>query len=129
MIKILYSEIESVLKVNSGLCANFRVYRSIRKGCFLSCMLYILAIKPLLCKVRGQYSGFNTPHSNVTLCLSPYADDLIVMVGTQTDVNVLVNILKDFEILSSAKVNWGKSEAVLVGEWDGGQLLLLEGLV
>ncbi|KAK3561865.1 hypothetical protein QTP86_017481 [Hemibagrus guttatus] len=32
MIRVLYCEIESVLKVNGGLCAPFRVYRGIRQG-------------------------------------------------------------------------------------------------
>ncbi|KAK3532262.1 hypothetical protein QTP86_013899, partial [Hemibagrus guttatus] len=36
MIKVLYCEIESVLKVNGGLCASFKVLRSIRQGCALS---------------------------------------------------------------------------------------------
>ncbi|KAK3511548.1 hypothetical protein QTP70_009337 [Hemibagrus guttatus] len=36
MIKMLYCEIESVLKVNGGLCAPFKVLRGIRQGCALS---------------------------------------------------------------------------------------------
>ncbi|KAK3548546.1 hypothetical protein QTP70_014505 [Hemibagrus guttatus] len=51
-----------------------------------------------------------------------------VMINTQEDVNVLAAILNDFQILSSAKVNWTKSEAILVGEWGGGQPTLPGGL-
>ncbi|KAK3523094.1 hypothetical protein QTP86_014400, partial [Hemibagrus guttatus] len=36
MIRVLCCEIESVLKVNGGLCAPFKVLRSIRQGCALS---------------------------------------------------------------------------------------------
>ncbi|KAK3511884.1 hypothetical protein QTP70_027480 [Hemibagrus guttatus] len=36
MIKVLFCEIESVLKVNGGLCAPFKVLRGIRQGCALS---------------------------------------------------------------------------------------------
>ncbi|KAK3542561.1 hypothetical protein QTP86_030058, partial [Hemibagrus guttatus] len=60
--------------------------------------------------------------------LPAYADDLVVMVASQEDVNVLAAILNDFRILSSAKVNWTKSEAILVGEWGGGQPSLPGGL-
>ncbi|KAK3516272.1 hypothetical protein QTP70_008645 [Hemibagrus guttatus] len=127
MIRVLYSEIESVLKVNGGLCAPFRVYRGIRQGCSLSGMLYSLAIEPLLNKLRSHLSGFNIPHANASVYLSAYADDLVVMINTQ-DVNVLTAILNDFQILSSAKVNWTKSEAILVGEWGGGQPSLPGGL-
>ncbi|KAK3541356.1 hypothetical protein QTP86_023072 [Hemibagrus guttatus] len=128
MIRVLYCEIESVLKVNGGLCAPFRVYRGIRQGCSLSGMLYSLAIEPLLNKLRSHLSGFNIPHANASVYLSAYADDLVVMINTQEDVNVLAAILNDFQILSSAKVNWTKSEAILVGEWGGGQPSLPGGL-
>ncbi|KAK3522640.1 hypothetical protein QTP86_028630, partial [Hemibagrus guttatus] len=128
MIRVLYCEIESVLKVNGGLCAPFRVYRGIRQGCSLSGMLYSLAIEPLLNKLRSFLSGFNIPHANASVYLSAYADDLVVMINTQEDVNVLAAILNDFQILSSAKVNWTKSEAILVGEWGGGQPTLPGGL-
>ncbi|KAK3539285.1 hypothetical protein QTP86_033694, partial [Hemibagrus guttatus] len=128
MIRVLYCEIESVLKVNGGLCAPFRVYRGIRQGCSLSGMLYSLAIEPLLNKLRSFLSGFNIPHANASVYLSAYADDLVVMINTQEDVNVLTAILNDFQILSSAKVNWTKSEAILVGEWGGGQPSLPGGL-
>ncbi|KAK3526114.1 hypothetical protein QTP70_015999, partial [Hemibagrus guttatus] len=128
MIRVLYCEIESVLKVNGGLCAPFRVYRGIRQGCSLSGMLYSLAIEPLLNKLRSFLSGFNIPHANASVYLSAYADDLVVMIYTHEDVNVLTAILNDFQILSSAKVNWAKSEAILVGEWGGGQPSLPGGL-
>ncbi|KAK3521155.1 hypothetical protein QTP70_000521 [Hemibagrus guttatus] len=133
MIRVLYSEIESVLKVNGGLCAPFRVYRGIRQGCSLSDMLYSLAIEPLLNKLRSHLFFIFIHlilifHTLMPQYLSAYADDLVVMINTQEDVNVLTAILNDFQILSSAKVNWTKSEAILVGEWGGGQPSLPGGL-
>ena len=49
-IKVLYSDIESVLKFNGSLCAPFRVRRGVRQGCALSGMLYALSLEPLLQK-------------------------------------------------------------------------------
>lgn len=51
MIKIMYQDIESVLKTNGGLSAPFKVFRGIRQGCELLGMLYALAIEPLLNKL------------------------------------------------------------------------------
>ena len=34
MIKILYQDIESVLKINGGLSAPFKVHRGVRRGCY-----------------------------------------------------------------------------------------------
>lgn len=39
MIKVLYRDIESVLKINGGLSALFKVERGVRQGCALSVML------------------------------------------------------------------------------------------
>ncbi|KAK3509384.1 hypothetical protein QTP70_032402, partial [Hemibagrus guttatus] len=129
MIKVLYCEIESVLKVNGGLCAPFKVLRGIRQGCALSGMLYTLAIEPLLNKLRSHLSGFKVPHTDASIGLSAYGDDLVVMIDSQKDLNVLIDILNDFQVLSSAKVNWAKSEAILVGEWGAERPTLPGGLV
>ncbi|KAI4881398.1 hypothetical protein NFI96_030494, partial [Prochilodus magdalenae] len=56
-------------------------------------------------------------------------DDVVVSwSGPQTEVDVLSGILNDFQVLSSAKVNWAKSEAFLVGEWRGEEPRLPDGL-
>ncbi len=44
VMKTLYSEVESVLKMNGDLCSPFRVYRGVRQGCALSGILYSLAL-------------------------------------------------------------------------------------
>lgn len=49
--------------------------------------------------------------------VSAYADDIYVFVKDQRDVSLLGSSLALFERASSAKVNWGKSEALKVGEW------------
>lgn len=63
------------------------------------------------------------PHSDALspLSRSAYAD-LVVMVNA----HVLTDVLKDFETISSAKINWAKSETVLVGDWVGGSCHYLE---
>ena len=48
MIKVLYQDIESVLKFNGGLCAPFKVQRGVRQGCGCSAMLYAISIEPFL---------------------------------------------------------------------------------
>ncbi len=50
MIGTLYRSIESMIKINGGLSAPFKITRGIRQGCALSGMLYALAIEPLLIK-------------------------------------------------------------------------------
>jgi len=127
-IKILYNDIESLLKVNGGLCAPFRVCRGVRQGCSLSGILYTLAIEPLLNKLRRVLEGVSLQACNSTLCLSAYADDVVIILNKQNDVDLLVKTLRDFGTISSAKINWGKSEAVLIGKWERGVPTLPNGL-
>ncbi len=128
MIRVLYCDVESALKINGGLCAPFRVLRGIRQGCALSGMLYSLAIEPLLQQIRINVCGLCLPNCNNNVRLSAYADDIVVLISKQSDVQSLLNLIKDFRILSSAKVNWQKSDALLLGQWSDGIPCLPDGL-
>lgn len=66
------------------------------------------------------------PNCTNNFKLSAYADDVIVIISGSNDVNVLLKTLNDFNFLSSAKVNWKKSEAILVGKWLRGEPKLPE---
>ena len=129
MIRVFYTDIASVLKINGGLSAPFNIQRGVRQGCSLSGMLYSLAIEPLLHKLREVLKGVCFPQCSVSFKLSVYADDLIVLVNTQKDIDILSDTVNNFGFISSAKVNWGKSEALMVGEKLGDRLRLPGGLV
>ncbi|KAJ4946174.1 hypothetical protein JOQ06_023844 [Pogonophryne albipinna] len=128
-IKVLYNKIESVLKFNGGLCAPFRVCRGVRQGCALSGMLYALSLEPLLNKIRSKLQGLFLPGFNGNMVLSAHADDIIVFIRDQKDTDILVNIVRDFSSASAARVNWKKSEALAVGEWNGGLPVLPQNMV
>ncbi len=128
MLKVLYNEVESVLKINGDVCAPFKVFRGIRQGCALSGLLYTLAIEPLLIRIREKLCGLSIPNCINVFKLSAYADDVAVLINGQGDVNMLLEILNDFKEISATKVNWSKSEAVLVGTWLNVEPKLPEGL-
>ena len=128
-IKVMYSGIESMLKINGNLCAPFRVRRGVRQGCALSGMLYALSLEPLLQKIRSSVHGLVLPGFNSRVVLSAYADDVVVFTRNQQDVDKLTEMTNKFSILSSARVNWGKSEALAVGEWREGLPVLPQGLL
>ena len=111
-----------------GLSAPFEIQRGVRQGCSLSGMLYSVAIEPLLHKLRAKLTGVCFPQCPVSFKLSVYADDLIVLVKSQQDIDILTDTVKDFGFISSARVNWGKSEALMAGGELGGRLGLPGGL-
>ncbi len=127
-IKVLYNDTESVVKVNGGLSAPFKLTRGVRQGCPLSGMLYSVAIEPFLHKVRENINGLCLQSSSKNVSLSAYADDVVVLISDQKDIDTVVKFLNDFKEISSAKVNWAKSEAILVGHWLHGAPTLPNGL-
>ncbi len=129
MIKTMYCEIESVIKINGSLCTPFKVQRGVRQGCPMSGILYVLAIEPLLFRLRNMLKGLTLPQCNTTLYLSAYADDVIVFINDNNDVQELQQIVNDFKNISSALVNWQKSDALLIGNWEGGNPILPGGLL
>ncbi len=52
--------------------------------------------------------------------LLAYADDIVVIVKTQDDVNLAGDIVKTYGKISAAKVNWEKSDALAVRRWSAG---------
>uniref|UniRef100_A0A8C5D1K3 Reverse transcriptase domain-containing protein n=1 Tax=Gouania willdenowi TaxID=441366 RepID=A0A8C5D1K3_GOUWI len=128
-VKVLYSEVESVLKFNGGLCAPFRVCRGVRQGCALSGMLYTLSLEPLLHNLRCKLQGLVLPTFKSNIVLSAYADDVVVFIKNQGDADILANTIEKFNKASAARVNWKKSEALAAGEWSDGLPVLPQGLV
>ncbi len=85
----------------------------------MSGLLYVLAIEPLLSMLRNKLKGLTLPQCNNAFHLSAYADDVIVFINDSDDVKMLQQIVNDFKDISSAIVNWGKSDALLIGKWEG----------
>lgn len=105
MIKVLYCELESILKVNGGLCSHFKIKRGIRQGCALSGMLYSITLEPILNKIRVELDGFKCENFFPPIKLSAYADDIMVLINGQNDINKVVDIVNSYGKFSSTKVN------------------------
>ncbi|KAJ3581933.1 hypothetical protein NHX12_016070 [Muraenolepis orangiensis] len=70
--------------------------------------------------LRSKLSGLSLPASCGLECpptLSAYADDVSIFVSSQRDVQCLQDTLSLYERASSARVNWAKSSALLLGCW------------
>ena len=129
MIRVLYSVVESVLKVNGGLSAPFSIGRGIRQGCSFSGMLYSIAIEPLVCRLRKEMRGVTVVDGIAPFPLSAYAGDVIVAIREDSDVQTLTHIVELYGKISSSKVNWAKSTALIVGKWQRERPKLPEGLL
>lgn len=81
----------------------------------------------MLCLIREKLTGVKPEDIILPLCLSAYADDIIVAVTDKNDTQKLTHITECFGKISSSKVNWDKSTALLVGKWRGNKPWLPNG--
>ena len=92
-IRLLYTSVDSVIKVNSILCGPIQLLCCIR-GCSLSGQLYALCIEPLLYHIRKctAFSGLNMPKDGI-FKLYAYADDVTLFISTYAYLIVLQEII------------------------------------
>jgi len=116
-VKILYTDISSAVKCNGHISRFFNVKRSVRQGCSLSAMLYIVAAEPLnLLYKHSTLKGINIKQSPMTSLIYQHADDTTL---TLADKESVVQSFKLFDIYgkaSGAKVNVEKSEVLIIND-------------
>ena len=91
-----------------------------RQGCPLSPLLYVLALEPVLSKIRKDplILGCPIPGNRVNPPkLTAFADDCKFVVKTHESVEEIFKHFKDYSKLSGAKINKGKTEIKYLGKW------------
>ena len=101
--------------------------RSVRQGCSLSPLLYILTLEPLLHRLRDEGTSpvlrgvpFAAP---LTAKVSAFADDITFFVSRRLDIKAVKKAVGEYERITGAKVNFDKSEGLRLGAWRGSNTL------
>ena len=115
-IQTLYKQPESQILVNHTLSETFQLTRSIRQGCSLSPLLYILTLEPLLEHIRQTHKGIRIPGKRTATQLA-YADDTTFFTETHDDIEHIINTFNRFGQGSGSKLNTAKSVAFGLGHW------------
>ena len=103
----------------------FKISRSMRQGCPVSPLLFVLQAEPLACAIRRNtlIRGIPLPVSNhetqnpPEVKINGYVDDTQLFVSTEASLVECFNILKRFEKSSGAKVNKNKTFGLYTGSW------------
>ncbi len=126
---MMYHNLQEVVQVNRRRSRAFAIERSVRQGCPLSPLLYVLALEPLLRRLRDE--GTNPALRGVpfagplTARVSAFADDITVFVSRRLDIKA-VKKGGEYERIAGAKVNFDKSKGLRLGAWKSSDTLLLE---
>ena len=116
-IALLYNDIYSQVLVNGYLSEAFRLSRSMRQGCGLSALLYVLCIEPLAHKIRTapDIRGLHLPGSPSELRVSLYADDTTAVLMDTHSVRSVLDVFNRFCSASGSALNRSKCAALVVG--------------
>ena len=112
------------MQVNGKCLEAFAIERSVRQGCPLSPLLYVLALEPLLRKLRGGAENLALRGIPFAGCprakVSAHADDITVFVSRRSDIKAVMKAVERYEEVACTKINFDKREGLQFGAWRGG---------
>jgi len=118
-IKNLYNTASTAIRINGFVSDLFEIRRGVRQGDPMSCLLYNLAIEPLIEKIRkSQLKGFRINDDLKRVLVKVYADDTTVFIGPEDDPKKLQKCLDTFCLASTARFNNLKTEIIPLGSID-----------
>ena len=127
LISMMYHNLQAVVQVNGRRSRVFAIERSVRQGCPLSPLLYVLALEPLLRRLRDERSSPSLRGipfvSSLAARVSAFADDITVFVCRRLDIKAVKEAVVEYERIAGAKVNFDKSEGLCLGAWRGSNTL------
>ena len=101
----------------------FAIERWVRQGCPLSPLLYVLALEPLLWRLRdgGARPALRgiLQSGCVRAKISAFTNDITVFVSWRRDIVAVKEAVARYEKVAGAKVNFDKSEGLLLDAWRG----------
>ena len=118
-IKVIYTDIHSQVLVNGFFTESFPVRRSVRQGCSISSLLYVLYVEPFAAKIRKEnlIKGLKLPGSKEEAKISQYADDTTIIITTLNSGQRVFKITKDFGRASGTLLNLNKCWGIWLGAW------------
>ena len=119
LVKLLYNDISSSVLVNGFISDKFPVLRSVRQGCSLSPLLYVLCMEPFANRIRmdPMIAGISLPGTSIPCKISQYADDTNLFISDTESVRKILIIVELYELASGAKLNKSKTFGMWLGRW------------
>ena len=116
-VKTLYTHPLAYIKNNGYLSRHIEIKRSIRQGCPVSCLLFIIAVEIMGNKIRNEdrIKGVVIPNCTKKVKILQYADDGICFLNDTDELELLIRIVTEFGQLSGTKLNLTKCEGLWYG--------------
>ena len=118
-IRLLYTDARSSIYVNGQVSVPFNISRSVRQGCSLSPLLYVLCMEPFAHKIRRDLfiKGLQLPGTADQVRISQYADDTNIVVCTMRSIDRVFFLVESYCLASASKLNKNKTWGIWLGGW------------
>ena len=114
-IKTLYTDIEACVGNNGNYSEYFVLSRSIRQGCPISALLFLLVVEMLANKIRNNTEIKGIKIDNEVFKIAMMADDITLINKDLQSISNAVKIFNNFEQCSGLKLNLSKTEIIPIG--------------
>ena len=120
-ISMIYHNPQAVVQMNGRRSKTSAIERSVWQGCPLSPLLYVLALEPLLRRLRDEGANLalrGVPFAgSLTASVSAFVDNISVFVSFGLDIKAVKKALGKYEWIAGAKVNFDKREGLQLSAW------------
>jgi len=127
-IQILYTDLNASVLVNGFTTAKFKIEQSVKQGDALSCVLFILAIEPLIQGIKRNplikpvLIQSKTSDRVEEIKTATYADDITSLTSNKESIQVIIDEYESFSTFSGIKLNVQKTEILIMGHETQGQI-------
>ena len=123
-IKILYTDIQACVGNNGFFSPYFRLTRSIRQGCPISALLFLLVAEILAIQIRDNKDIKGLQINNIEQKIGLMADDTTLFLTDLHSLSIAISIFKNFEKFSGLKLNLNKTEIIPIGKLKNKEVFL-----
>ena len=117
-VKIMYKNIYSNIEINGTTTRKINIMRSVRQGCPLSMLLFVLSAEGLAEKIREnkKITGYKiNPRTEKKIVA--FADDTTLILTNKQSIEESLKTINEYCQASGALTNKEKTEAIITGPW------------
>lgn len=104
----------SRIQVNGFLSRPINICRSVRQGCPLSMLLFIVSLEPVIRSLTNNVVGLSVGGRRIST--GAFADDVTVLVRDTSDITSVTHVLDTFQLASGAQINESKTKILWLGD-------------
>ena len=114
----MYRDVHSYIEINGKLTKKIHIKRSVRQGCPLSMLLFVITAKGLaqMINTNKNIKGYKiTPNQEKKLVA--YADDTTLILTEPNSIQEAIKKITNYCSASGAELNQEKTEIIIMGPW------------